>query len=150
VRYVFQLLPPLCMRAKIIISQMFPTLKVRLLLSVCSVPLMQRSTDVRSRLDPVVAARARRRVSSVREGDAPQEHGQVPGDRVRQQRRRRGNREPVRARSALSDAAELRQEFGSVEEVAKARGVSMAQVSLAWILAKDGESRPQMHWKEGC
>jgi aryl-alcohol dehydrogenase-like predicted oxidoreductase len=56
----------------------------------------------------------------------------------------------VRARSALSDAAELRQEFGSVEEVAKARGVSMAQVSLAWILAKDGESRPQMHWKEGC
>jgi aryl-alcohol dehydrogenase-like predicted oxidoreductase len=56
----------------------------------------------------------------------------------------------VRARSGLSDAAELRRESGSVEEVAKARGVSMAQVSLAWILAKDGESRPQMHWKEGC
>jgi hypothetical protein len=37
VRYVFQLLPPHCMRAKIIISQMFPTLKVRLLLSVCFV-----------------------------------------------------------------------------------------------------------------
>jgi hypothetical protein len=37
VRYVSQLLSPLCMRAKIIISQMFPTLKVRLLLSVCFV-----------------------------------------------------------------------------------------------------------------
>jgi aryl-alcohol dehydrogenase-like predicted oxidoreductase len=58
----------------------------------------------------------------------------------------------VRARSALcdGDAAVLRREPGSVEEVAKARGASMAQVSLAWILAKDGESRPQMLWKEGC
>lgn len=32
-------------------------------------------------------------------------------------------------------------ESGSVEELAKKKGVSMAQIAIAWILTKDGQSR---------
>jgi aryl-alcohol dehydrogenase-like predicted oxidoreductase len=31
---------------------------------------------------------------------------------------------------------------GAVEKIAKAKGVSMAQVSLAWVLAKEGVTAP--------
>ncbi|CAA7259017.1 unnamed protein product [Cyclocybe aegerita] len=44
--------------------------------------------------------------------------------------------------SRYSEAPGTNEIIGRVEEVAKKRGISMAQVSIAWILSKDGVSAP--------
>ncbi|KAJ3514791.1 hypothetical protein NLJ89_g2162 [Agrocybe chaxingu] len=44
--------------------------------------------------------------------------------------------------SRYSEAPGTNEIIGRVEEVAKKRGISMAQVSIAWILSKEGVSAP--------
>jgi aryl-alcohol dehydrogenase-like predicted oxidoreductase len=42
--------------------------------------------------------------------------------------------------TAPPDHANAEVSYSSVEQVAKSRGVSMAQISVAWMLSKDGPS----------
>jgi hypothetical protein len=114
---------------------MMPTLKARRRASAC-VPFTHFGvTAFRRRLDPVVAAWSRTTDAPIRFAVAAQR--ERPLDWDLQVRLFRGHRQPV-SRCLCVHERTCSSAFRRVEKIAKARGVSMAQIALAWLLSKDG------------
>jgi hypothetical protein len=126
--------------------EMFPTLKLGTLVWIPWCGELSRFEDVRRRRDSVVAARPRIPHSPVRQrscqfGGQDQAPGGGPLDCESLHVWHQRHREPVRTLSlwAIRVLTPLALALLSVEQVAKAHGVPMAQVALAWLLSKDGE-----------
>jgi aryl-alcohol dehydrogenase-like predicted oxidoreductase len=118
--------------------EMMPTLKARRRANACVPFTYFGVTAFRRRLDPVVAARSRSTDAPVRFAVAAQR--ERPLDWDLQVRFVRGHRRPVSLCLCVFERP-CSSACRRVEKIAKARGVSMAQIALAWLLSKDGAPR---------
>lgn len=127
--------------------EMFPTLKVRYAHShkYSASPNVISISVVRRRVDPLVPARPRPAHASAQRAVHARRHGLVHQELQRRGHPRRDQPvRPVLASLSLLYCDYSRSEHikYSVEQIAKARGVSMAQIAIAWVLSKPGVTAP--------
>lgn len=122
---------------------MSPTLKVRVSLVPSTIQLIMTLCKALWRVcDSVVVPRARPSVQALQEPDSyeARRDGLVPQELGGQHDTER-HRRPVSSLVTARGPYTLTRYVCSVEEIAKKRGVSMAQVAIAWEVSKDGTMR---------